>query len=74
MCAISGDGLVQNLVVALLVGICILLIWWVGRWFITKLAAPAIAMTIWTGIFILVGLIVAINFLMSLGGHGFIKF
>jgi hypothetical protein len=41
-------------------------------WFIGKLAAPGIVRTIWDGLFILVGLVVIINFLLGLGGHAFI--
>lgn len=70
----NSSGLVSQLFTALIVGICILAIWWVGRWFIAKLGAPAVALTVWTGIFILVGLIVVINFLMGLGGKSFIRF
>lgn len=57
----------------LLVGICVLLIWWVGTWFIGKLAAPPIVRTIWDGLFVLCALIVIINFVLGLGGHAFIS-
>jgi hypothetical protein len=69
----SDGGLVHALFLFLIIGICVGAIWWVGRWFITKLALPALAMTIWTGLFILIGLIVLINFLLSLVGKGFIR-
>lgn len=69
----NGDGLVGRLFTALIVGICVMLIWWVGKWFLAKIAAPAIALTVWTGLFILVGLIVVLNFLLGLGGHSFIR-
>jgi hypothetical protein len=65
----SSGGLVNGLFFVLIVGICVLLIWWVGTWFIGKLGAPAIVRTIWDGLFILVGLVVIINFLLGLGGH-----
>ena len=68
----SSSGLVSGLLFVLLVGICVLLIWWVGTWFIGKLGAPAIARTIWDGLFILVGLVVVINFVLGLGGHAFV--
>jgi lipopolysaccharide export LptBFGC system permease protein LptF len=73
--ALSTDssGLVHQLFLFLIVGICVALIFWVGRWFITKLAAPPAALTIWTGLFVLVGLIVALNFLLGLAGHPFVK-
>lgn len=69
----GGDGLVHELFVVLIIGICCALIWAVGRWFIQKLAAPALVMTIWNGFFLLVGLIVVVNFLLGLAGHPFIR-
>lgn len=68
----GGDGLVHSLFVVLIIGLCVALIWAAGRWFIQKLAAPALVMTIWNGFFLLVGLIVVVNFLLSLTGHPFI--
>jgi hypothetical protein len=68
----SSGGLIHGLMFVLLVGICVLLIWWVGTWFIGRLGAPGIVRTVWDGLFILVGLVVIINFLMGLGGHAFI--
>jgi len=73
LAALSGEGMVNQLMFVLVVGICVLLIWWVGRWFITKLGAPPITMTIWNGLFILLELIVIVNFLLGLVGHPFIK-
>jgi hypothetical protein len=69
----SGGGLINGLLTTLLIGICVLLIWWVGRWFITKLGAPAIVSTVWDGLFILVGLFVAVNFLLGLTGHALVN-
>lgn len=68
----SSNGVIHALLFVLLVGICVLLIWWTGTWFIGKLGAPAIVRTIWDGLFILVGLVVIINFLMGIGGHAFL--
>ena len=70
----GGDsGLVQSLIYVLLIGICVALVWWVGKWFIGQLGAPAIAMTIWNGLFILIGLIVIVNFLLGLTGHPLVR-
>lgn len=69
----GSGGLINGLLLVLVVGICVLLIWWVGTWVITKLGAPAIVRTIWDGLFILVGLVVVINFLMGLVGHPFVQ-
>ena len=68
----SSGGLIHNLLFILVVGICVLAIWWVGTWFIGKLGAPGIVRTVWDGLFILVGLVVVINFLLGLTGHAFI--
>jgi len=68
----NSGGLVQGLLYFLLVGICVLAIWWVGTWFIGKLGAPAIVRTVWDGLFILVGLFVVINFLLGLTGHALV--
>lgn len=73
LAAIAGDGLVHQLLMVLLVAICVGIVWALGRWFIQKFAAPALAMTVWNGLFLIVGAIVIINFLLSLTDHGFIK-
>ena len=64
----GGSGMLHGLLIFLLVGICVAAIWWVGTWFISKLALPVMAGTIWAGLFVLVGLIVLINFVMGLAG------
>jgi hypothetical protein len=68
----GGSGLIHGLLMLLLIGICVGLIYWAGTWFFTKCGAPPMALTVWTGLFILVGLIIIINFIMGLGGHSFI--
>lgn len=73
LAAVSGEGLVHNLMFLLVIGICVLLIWWAGKYFITKLGAPPNAMMVWNAIFILLGLFVAVNFLLSLIGKPLVK-
>ncbi len=68
----GGSGMVHSLFAVLIVALSVGIVWGLGRWFIVKLAAPAMAMTVWNGLFLLIGAIVIINFLMSLGGHAFI--
>lgn len=70
----QAGGLIHGLFLVLIVVICVALIWAAGRWFIQKVAAPAVVMTVWNGFFILVGLVIIVNFLMSLLGHGFIAY
>lgn len=74
LAAISGEGLVWQLFAMLIIGICALAIWWVGKWFIAKLGGPPMAITIWAGLFILLGLIVVLNFLLSLIGYPIVDF
>ena len=70
----SGSGLIHQLFVVLVIGICALALWAAGRWIIVKLAAPGIVMTVWTGFFLLLGLIVVLNLLLSLIGHAFVTY
>jgi hypothetical protein len=72
---VSGDssGLVHSLLFVLVVGICILAIWWVGNYFIGTLSAPPVASKIWNGLFVLLGLFVVVNFLMGLTGRPLVE-
>lgn len=70
---VSGEGMVSQLGVMLVIGICVALIWLAGKYFITKLGLPPLALTVWNAIFILLGLFVAINFLLSLIGKPLVK-
>jgi hypothetical protein len=70
----SGSGLVHDLFAVLIIGICVAIVWGIGRWVIIKFAAPGLVMVVWNGFFILVGAIIVINFLLSLTGHGFITY
>ena len=70
----GGGGLVHGLLMFLIVGVCLALVWYFGKWILAQLGAPAIALTIWTALFALVGLIIVINFLLGLGGHSFIQY
>jgi hypothetical protein len=65
----NSSAIISGLLYFLLVGICVLAIWWVGTWFIGKLGAPGIVLNLWDGLFILVALFVVINFLLGLAGH-----
>lgn len=70
---INGSGLVNQLLFVLIVGICVAIVWALGRWFIQKFASPPVVMTVWNALFLLLGAIFVINFLMGLAGHPFIK-
>jgi len=70
----NGSGLIHQLFVVLIIGICALALWAAGRWFIAKIAAPGIVLTVWTGFFLLLGLIVVLNFLLGTIGHSFLSY
>lgn len=70
----SGSGLVHNVFVVLIIAICLCIVWWFGDWAFKKLGVPAIVLTVWMGFFILLGVIIVLNFLLSLVGHGFITY
>jgi hypothetical protein len=70
----NSGGLIHSLFAVLIIGICVAIIWAVGRYFITKITQNALAMTVWNGFFVLVGAIIVINFLMSLDGHAFMVY
>jgi len=70
---VSGDSLVHNLLILLVVVICVAAIYFVGKWFLQRLTAGPTALMVWDGVFILIGLIFVINFLLSLIGRPFIQ-
>lgn len=69
LAAVTGEGLLKQLGLLLVVGICILIIWLMGKLIFPKLTASALVLQIWDGLFILVGGFFVINFLMTLVGH-----
>lgn len=69
LAAVDGSDMVRQLLIMLVIGICVLAIWFVGKWFIGKFGGPPLAMTFWNGLFVLLGLFVAVNFLLSLIGY-----
>jgi hypothetical protein len=72
LASIDGQGLVHQLMVVLIIAVCAAIVWALGRWVAAKLAAPAVVMTVWNGLFLFVGAICVINFLLGLAGHPFI--
>lgn len=70
----GGGDIIHTLLVLLIVGICILLIWWAGKYFLGQFGAPAVALKVWDGLFVLLGIIFIINLLLSFVGHPFIEF
>lgn len=73
LAAVEASGIVNQLLIVLVIGICVALIWWVGKWFIVKLGAPPHALTVWNALFVLLGLFFAVNFLLGLVGYPLVK-
>lgn len=72
----GGDGFIHQLEMFLLVGLALLVLYFIGWWFATRpkiVQMAPIALTVWQGLFVLVGGLVLINFLLGLAGHGFVK-
>lgn len=71
----TGGGLLNTVWTVLVFGLCFAIIYALGVWCIGAFSAlsskPAIR-KLWDGLFIFIGAIVLINFLLSLVGHGFI--
>lgn len=72
LAAVDGSGFLRQAFVIFIILVCALIVWWLGRTFFPKLSAPAVVTTVWDGLFILLGAIAVINFLLSLVGKGFI--
>lgn len=68
---VGGDGFISQLLTLLVLGICVAIIYFMGNYFAKK--APPIALQIWNGLFVLIGGIIIINFLLGLTGHAFLK-
>ena len=72
LAAVEGDSLVRNLFVLLIILICCGAIYYVGRIFISKAGKP-LPLMVWDGLFLLIGLIFVLDFLLGLVGRGFIN-
>lgn len=70
----GGSDLIHSVFVILILAICLVILWFAGDWCFKKMGVPAIVLTIWVAFFLLIGLVVVLNFLLSLIGHGFISY
>ncbi len=70
LAAISGQGLIQSLIVLLVIGIVL----WLLHYLIAKSPIPEPFKTVLTWLVIAAGVIFLINFLLGLIGKGFIVF
>ncbi len=69
---VNGGGLAHTIFVVFIFILIGLILWALGNWGFPRLGAPPIVMTVWNGLFILIGAVVVINFLAGLAGHSFI--
>lgn len=69
----GGPGFINQLVTFLLVGLCVGLLYAAANYFATRPKAPPMALTIINGLFVIVGVLVIINFLLGLAGRPFIE-
>jgi len=67
--SIGGTGFIHQLLVLFIVAVCILIIWALCRYACGVFQAPPIVMKVINGLFILVGAIFLINFLLGLAGE-----
>jgi hypothetical protein len=68
----GGTGLVQLAVQVFVIGLCLLIVFALGRWVIAKFKLSDNVQTCWMGAFLILGAIVIINFLLGLSGHQFL--
>jgi hypothetical protein len=71
--AMSGQEMIKGLGLLLVIGICLLIIWLMGRYFFPMLSAPPVVMKIWDGLFVLIGGFALINFILSIAGYPIVK-
>ncbi len=71
LASLSGEGLIRNLFVILIVSLVCGAIWFVGHTLIEKAAKP-LPLKCWDALFLLVGLVIVVNGLLSLINRQFI--
>lgn len=69
----SGSGLIRGLLALLAMIVCCGLVWWLGKYLFGVAGFPAIVLTVWTALFVVIGVLVLINFIMGLFGKAFLK-
>jgi hypothetical protein len=67
----SGDGFIHQLITFLLIALCAGVVYGIGWYFFKDPPFPPLVLKIWGGIFVLVGGLALVNFLLSLSGNGF---
>jgi hypothetical protein len=70
----GNSGIIGQLLVFFVVILCMGIVWALGHFGFPKLKLPALVVTVWDCIFVLIGAIMLINFLLSLVGKQFIRY
>jgi hypothetical protein len=63
---IGGTGLVHQLLVLMVIVVVALIIWALGKYMFGAFAAPPIVLKVWDILFVAIGAIVLINFLLGM--------
>jgi hypothetical protein len=69
MLAVTGEGMIKDLLYVFAIVVCGLIVWLLGRWIFPKLKAPPGVLVGWDVLFVVLGALIAINFILGLFGH-----
>jgi len=62
---VSGQALLKQLMYLFAFIVCALIVWLLGRWVFPKMKAPEVVLTVWDILFVVLGALVLINFIMG---------
>lgn len=74
LAAVSGESLIHTLLYVLIIGACLCLIYWLGKFLMAKFGAPPMVATGWTVIFVVLAVLCIINFLLMLIDKPLVRF
>lgn len=69
LAAVSGEGMINFMLWLLVIFVCLVIVWLLGKKVLTVLEAGAKAFQIWDVLFYILGSLALINLLLSLVGH-----
>lgn len=72
--AVSGESLIHTLLYVMIIGACLCLIYWLGKFLMSKFGAPPMVATGWMVIFVVLAVLFIINFLLTLIDKPLIRF
>lgn len=74
LAAVSGESMINTLIYVLVIGACLCLIYWLGKFLMTKFSAPPMFATAWMVLFVVIAVLFLINFLLTLIGRPWVRF